>query len=188
MILAASENMGFNDFFFMQGRPGIFWAVQAGAFASFFVLWKHLGKNRDAVPRVKVTPVASWVPVVILAVVIAGLALISLFESGVGTMAGLLCAGGGAASVVWYALYRRGRTALGAWKRTPGRLLAAFDLDTLFLLAGIFFMWRLWRNSGSWKPPGLSGQSRRLQPPGGLRHDRGWLYADSAPSWTTYPS
>ncbi len=140
MILAASENMGFNDFFFMQGRPGIFWAVQAGAFASFFVLWKHLGKNRDAVPRVKVTPVASWVPVVILAVVIAGLALISLFESGVGTMAGLLCAGGGAASVVWYALYRRGRTAFGRMERTPGRLLAAFDLDTLFLLAGIFFM------------------------------------------------
>ncbi len=140
MILAASENMGFNDFFFMHGKPGIFWAVQVGALASLPVLWVHFGEKNKEVPRIRVTPVESWVPVIILGLVIAGLALISLFESGVGTLAGLLCAGGGAASVLWYAAYRRGRAAPGRMERTPRGLLAAFDLDTLFLLAGIFFM------------------------------------------------
>jgi len=140
MILAASENMGFNDFFFMLGKPGIFFAVQAGALASFGILWKHLGRNRDAVPRVRVTPVVSWIPVYILATVIAGLAVLSLYESGVGAAAGLLCALGGALSVAWYGIYRRGRSTPGAMERTPWKLVKAFDLDTLFLLGGIFFM------------------------------------------------
>lgn len=140
MILAASENMGFNDFFHMNGRPGIFWAVQAGALASFGVLWRFMGRNRDIVPRVRVTPVVSWVPVGILGAVIGGLALISLYESGVGLAAGLLCAGGGAASVIWYALYRRGKTFTESMERTPWKLVKAFDLDTLFLLGGVFFM------------------------------------------------
>ena len=142
MILAASEGMGFNDFFFMLGKPGIFWAVQAGAVASFGVLWRFLGRNRDAVARVRVTPVASWTPVWILGAVVAGLALLSLYESGVGAAAGALCAGGGAASVIWYWLFRRRKAAVfpGVLERTPWKLVKAFDLDTLFLLAGIFFM------------------------------------------------
>ncbi len=140
MILAASENMGFNDFFFMHGKPGIFWAVQAGAVASFGVLWRFIGRSRDAVPHVRITPVVSWAPVYILGVVIAGLALLSVFESGVGTAAGLLCAGGGAASVVWYAMYRSRKAVMGSMERTPWNLVKAFDLDTLFLLGGVFFM------------------------------------------------
>ncbi len=140
MILAASENMGFNDFFFMFGRPGIFFAVQAGALASFAILWKHIGRNRDAVSQVRVTPVASWTPVYILGAVIAGLVLLSFHESGVGTAAGILCAGGGAASVIWYGLHRKRRPSPGSMERTPWQLVKAFDLDTLFLLGGIFFM------------------------------------------------
>ncbi|MDO8598557.1 MAG: SLC13 family permease, partial [bacterium] len=39
MILGAFANLTFNDFFWYHGRPGIFFAVQVGAIASFAMLW-----------------------------------------------------------------------------------------------------------------------------------------------------
>ncbi len=142
MILAAAENMGFNDFFFMGGKPGIFWAVQAGAVASFFVLYHYLGRDRGAVPRVAIPQVASWVPAWILAAVIIGLAVISFISPGVHLTAGLLCMGGGLVSLVWYAVFRRKRGHLfdHCIERKTRHVVKAFDIDTLFLLAGIFFM------------------------------------------------
>jgi Na+/H+ antiporter NhaD/arsenite permease-like protein len=145
MILAASENMSFNDFFFMDGRPGIFWAVQIGAVASFFVLYYFLGRDRGEVPRVAIPEVASWTPAWILTGVIAGLAVLSLFFPGVGTEAGLLCLVGGLLTLGWHWIHQRrhppvptGEFEKGA--RRNGEILRDFDLDTLMLLAGIFFM------------------------------------------------
>ncbi len=142
MILAASENMSFNDFFFMHNRPGIFWAVQLGAAASFLVLYHFLGRDRGDVPRVAVPPVASWVPAWILAAVIAGLAVISFISPGVHLITGLMCIGGGFLSLLWYAVFRRrhGHRYENCVDRKTRSVVKAFDLDTLFLLAGIFFM------------------------------------------------
>lgn len=144
MILAASENMGFNDFFVMNGKPGIFWAVQLGAVASFFVLYHFLGKDSGSVPKIPIPKVASWVPAWILAAVIAGLAGISFISPGIHLTAGLLCIGGGLASLVWYSFFRRKRGHLpenvNCFTRKTRHVVKAFDLDTLFLLAGIFFM------------------------------------------------
>lgn len=145
MILAASENMGFNDFFFMQGKPGIFWAVQAGAILSFFVLYYFLGRDKGDVPSMRIRKVKSWVPAWILTFVIVGLAVLSLFFPGVGIEAGMLCLGGGILTLAWHALYRRGHPlvrgdALDYGKRRTRQILKEFDLDTLLLLAGIFFM------------------------------------------------
>ena len=142
MILAASENMGFNDFFVMNGKPGIFWAVQLGAVASFFILYHFLGRDKGDVPKVPIPPVASWIPAWILAGVIIGLAGISFFSPGIHLTAGLLCMGGGLLSLVWYAFFRRKRGHLfqNCVDRKTRHVVKAFDLDTLFLLAGIFFM------------------------------------------------
>ena len=152
MILAASENLGFNDFFFFRGKPGIFFAVQLGALASFFVLYRVMGRDKRSVAAPGVPPVSSWVPTILLIMVIVGLALISVFSSGVGTAAGLQCAAGGFLSVVWHAISRRKIWDIPALRlreaqdgprdgtRRSRDILGAFDLDTLFLLAGIFFM------------------------------------------------
>jgi Na+/H+ antiporter NhaD/arsenite permease-like protein len=145
MILAASENMDFNSFFFMNGRPGMFFAVQIGAVASFFVLRRLLKKDSRPLPKVTIPSVSSWFPAWILCGVILGLAVLSFFFPGVGIEAGLLCIGGGILAVSWHALYRRGH--LGAsssrgrhGERSSRAILREFDWDTLFLLAGIFFM------------------------------------------------
>ncbi|MEN8209489.1 MAG: SLC13 family permease [Candidatus Fermentibacteria bacterium] len=144
MILAAAENMDFNDFFFMNGRPGIFFAVQLGAIASFFVLRKFLKKDSRPLPEVTIPEVSSWFPAWILTGVILGLATLSFFFPGVGIEAGLLCIAGGGTAVLWHAYFRRksnGKRGRGEHgNRRAREILRGFDWDTLFLLAGIFFM------------------------------------------------
>ncbi|MBN1433931.1 anion permease, partial [Candidatus Fermentibacterales bacterium] len=160
MILAASENLGFNDFFFFRGRPGIFFAVELGAVASFFVLYRLMGRDRRSFRAPSIPPMTRgwWIPTALLGLVIAGLALIGFFTPGVGLASGLLCAVGGLLSVVWHRGNRRkfreipglsleeGVSGEGdegqerADRRRPREILSAFDWDTLLLLAGIFFM------------------------------------------------
>lgn len=156
MILAASENLGFNDFFFYGGRPGIFFAVQIGAVASFMVLYYFVGRNRRRVSTPEPPRVASWIPALILLFVISGLALMSVFHPGLGWGAGLLCAAAGVISIVWHAVERRdlvwrlpwiGRSRLISDSRADRSgcrrsrdIIKSFDRDTLLLLAGIFLM------------------------------------------------
>ncbi len=144
MILAASENMNFIDFFFMDGKPGIFFAVQAGAIVSFLILSRLLNKDKRALPKLTIPEVSSWFPAWILAGVILGLAVLSFFFHGVGIEAGLLCITGGAIAVVWHALFRRGflgnKGKVNHGNRPARVILREFDWDTLFLLGGIFFM------------------------------------------------
>lgn len=150
MILAAEEGLTFNDFFFMDGRPGIFFAVQCGAIASAFVLWRVFGTSRRSVSWQGSTRVTSWVPALILASVVAGLALSSFMSKGSsGLLSGLICAAGGVAALAWHTLSHRGflPTILRAADpddevsvRGSGRIIRGFDFDTILLLAGIFFM------------------------------------------------
>jgi len=145
MILAAAENMNFNDFFWMMGRPGIFFAIQVGAVVSFFYLHGLVKKDGRKLPEVAIPPVTSWFPAWVLGFVILGLAVFSFFFSGVGIQAGLLCAAGGLVAVVWHAFHRRRvpmvhRDGEEVDKRSSRSIVRGFDWDTLFLLAGIFFM------------------------------------------------
>lgn len=148
MILAAAEKLTFNDFFFMDGRPGIFFAVQCGAVASAFVLWRIFRRNRRVVAWHGATQVTSWVPVVIFVLTIVGLALAS-FSGSAGLLSGIICVVGGVIALVWHTLsyksvlppFLRSRVADEKGSvRSSWQIIKGFDLDTVLLLAGIFFM------------------------------------------------
>ena len=62
MILAGYLKLTFNDFFVYTGKPGIFFAVQAGAVAAGAVTVFLLRTHREAVAIVPVEKVRSWVP------------------------------------------------------------------------------------------------------------------------------
>ena len=145
MILAAAENMDFNDFFVMLGKPGIFFAVQLGALASFFILFRLLKRDARLLPAVACPRVSSWFSAWVLAFVILGLALLSFFITGVGIEAGLLCAAGGVVVTIQHSFHRRKHpvteTIGESIEKRPSRaIIKGFDWDTLFLLGGIFFM------------------------------------------------
>jgi Na+/H+ antiporter NhaD/arsenite permease-like protein len=91
MLLAGFAKMNFMDFFFYKGRPSIFFAVEIGAFFSFIVLYLLFRRHREKTQLIAIEKVKSWVPTVILVVLIVILALSSFFDTGFSYMAGIIC-------------------------------------------------------------------------------------------------
>jgi Na+/H+ antiporter NhaD/arsenite permease-like protein len=131
MILASHFKLNFNDFFWLHGRPGIFFAIQAGAVAGLAVLWLMFRRYRQPVVQVEPEKVRSWFPAIVLALMVAGLACASLVDPHFRWFGAFNCLTAGAVTLAW--LFLRDR-------QTAGRLLKALDLSTLLFLAGIFMM------------------------------------------------
>ena len=132
MILAGAMKMDFGDFFVYRGRPGIFFAVQAGAAASLAVLWFVFRRYRGAFRLESRTQALSWTPTALLALLIVGLSLSSWVDPDFRWFAGTLTLAAGAAGLAWNALRAR-------WLPT-GRLLRGLDWDTAAFLAGVFVL------------------------------------------------
>jgi len=140
MILAAARKMDFNDFFWMHGKPGIFFAVQAGALASYGILWLFYRKHREKAAVVREAKVETWVPTLILSAMIVGLALSGLFDPGFRWGAGAISMTAGLGAMLWQG--RRNRQEARA-------ILNRYDWDTTFFLAGIFVMVGMVERSGA---------------------------------------
>ncbi len=131
MILGGYTKMTFNDFFFYQGKPSIFFAVELGALVSFIVLYLFFKRYREPVASAKVEKVKTWTPTWILIILIVALALSSFFDPGFGFLAGILCMVAAIISISWYAFFEKGRV-------VP--LMKELDWRTTFFLCGIFIM------------------------------------------------
>ncbi|MBQ1739677.1 MAG: arsenic transporter, partial [Clostridiales bacterium] len=64
IMLAAADHMNFNDFFWMQGRPGMFFAVELGALLTIPIMMILFRKNREPVDSTEHTPVTDYVPTI----------------------------------------------------------------------------------------------------------------------------
>lgn len=138
MILAGFAGMSFNDFFWMQGRPGLFFAVQVGAAASVLALAALFRRYRDkpeGFPPVRVT---SWFPAGLLLGIVAALATLNLAGVRFPYKAGVTCMAAAAVGLLWF--YARNLRALGlaGMFSHARRKAAGFDWNTVFLLAGLF--------------------------------------------------
>lgn len=139
MLLASEYRMTFNDFFWFHGRPGIFFAVQAGAVPGFAVLWLVFRRYRNPVAELLVEPAKSWFPTVLLVLMAIGLALASVIDPGFLWFGGALCVGLGLVALVWI----RGCDRLAA-----AEVVRTFDWSTTFFLVGVFAMVRALENVG----------------------------------------
>ena len=131
MILAAHYKMNFNDFFWYRGRPGIFFAVQLGAVASFIVLWFIYRKYKQPTAELPREKARSWFPTIVLGLMIISLAAASFIDKRFVWFGGTTCLVAGAVSTVW--LYRRD-------KRSARAMLRSYDWSTTFFLMGVFTM------------------------------------------------
>jgi len=134
MLLANAEHMTFNDFFFMHGKPGIFFATQIGAVASFGALWMVFRPFKQPSGEVPETKVTSWVPTILMVCMLITLA------SPLGNWLDPKFAWfGGATTMFWgvvgtfWALRHHGR-------KTTWTLLKRFDFSSTFFLIGVFVM------------------------------------------------
>jgi Na+/H+ antiporter NhaD/arsenite permease-like protein len=131
MLLGGFAKMTFSDFFFYKGRPSIFFAVELGAAASFFVLYFIFRKHREKTEIIAVEKVKSWVPSVLLVLLIVTLATSSFFDKDFSYMAGMICMVFGIVSLLWGKFVDR-ISILTSVK--------SMDWDTTLFLMGIFVL------------------------------------------------
>ena len=131
IMLGDYAKMDFMSFFWMQGRPGIFFAVELGALATVPIMMILFRKFREPVESDGRTEVKDMVPTVLLLMMIATLIGASFIPNKPDITNGLICLS--YALVCMIANYAR--------NRKSDNLKAALmevDLQTLFLLLGLF--------------------------------------------------
>jgi Na+/H+ antiporter NhaD/arsenite permease-like protein len=105
MIFASHANLSFNDFFWFQGKPSIFFAMQLGMVAGLFVLYWFFHKQDHNIDRIAQIKVKSMFPLIALFAMIITLAMASAIPHGISL--GFICIFFGFASIVWLLMEHR---------------------------------------------------------------------------------
>ncbi len=137
IMLGSALDMSFLDFFWYQGRPSIFFAVELGAVIAAAIVWFLFRKEKGQVDKVAVlTPVTDYVPTVLLVGTIGLLACASFAPESWNLPAeinGLIACGMLVIGLVYNVIrYRKKDALVGPIK--------AIDFETLGLLVGLFMM------------------------------------------------
>jgi Na+/H+ antiporter NhaD/arsenite permease-like protein len=134
MIFAGFCGLNFNDFFVYNGKPSIFFIVEAGAIVScvFIYLLFRKYKQKEVIEEVA-TPI-SYVPLFLLILMVAGLALISFLEKGFSIKSGILCFTIGTLGLMWYAFFHKGSP------KEVYEILKKLDWEIVLFLIGIFIV------------------------------------------------
>ncbi len=129
IILATTAKMNFMEFFWLRGRPGIFFAVELGAVAATLLLWWLFRHLRQPIEFRQSTVVLTWVPTVFLVGLVVTLAVSSFIPGRPDYLVGAITLGFGLLAVLW-------NTAAG---RLPFSFMQ-LDWETFFFLVGIFVL------------------------------------------------
>ncbi len=141
IMLGAYAKMDFLSFFFMNGRPGIFWAVEFGALGTVLVMLILFRKEKEPVTAEGHTEVTGFFPTVALAGIVVLLIAASFIPNKPELTNGLICL---AVAVVCLVVN------LIKTHKTDGVLMAlkGVDYQTIALLAGMFVVIRGIQNVG----------------------------------------
>lgn len=131
MLLAGFAGMNFADFFFYQGRPSIFFAVEIGAAASFIILYLTFRRHKEKLQLIPIEKVKSWVPTILLVTMVFLLAASSFFNTGFPYRAGIICIFFGIISILWEKV---------VYKSSILKGIKRLDWNTTFFLMGIFIL------------------------------------------------
>lgn len=131
MIFASFAHFNFNDFFFYLGRPSIFFFIQSGLLAGCLFFWFYFKSVREKT-LVERTPVISFVPLVLLILMIVGLAGLSFLHIEWAYSSGSLVMILAVIALLWYKILQK-----KPWSEVAS-LLKSLDWETIFFLCGIF--------------------------------------------------
>lgn len=133
IMLAATAGMNFNDFFFMDGKPSIFFAVELGAVCTIPIMMLLFHKEKETVSSNEHTKVTDFVPTITMVghVVLLIIASFVPDEYKPEITNGIICLACGILTVVWELIKQ---------KNTDSMMhsLKSMDWDTMLLLAGLF--------------------------------------------------
>ena len=141
ILLGGFADMNFFDFFWMNGRPGIFWAVELGAVVSLIVLLFLFRKDKQPISAEVTTTVDDYFPSMLMIGTVLflicasfipqpdGGALLTLYNLRSGLICMALCVIGIVRDMI---KHRR--------KDMLFKVLEDLDRDTLLLLTGLFIV------------------------------------------------
>ena len=91
IMLGGYADMNFLEFLFMDGRPGIFWAVELGALCTIPVIMMIFRKNRQPVEVKELTPVEDFFPSILLVGTVVLLIVASFVPNTPAMINGIIC-------------------------------------------------------------------------------------------------
>lgn len=141
VLLGSQANMDFFDFFFYQGKIGLFFIVQIGFLIATFVLYKLLGKTKDKPIIENQTVVEDFFPSYLMVGVIVLLILASFLPNKPNETNGYICVG-----LMLIGAVRK--TIVSHDKKALLSTLKSVDYFTLLLLAGLFIVIQSLNNAG----------------------------------------
>lgn len=134
IMLGSALDLSFLEFFWYQGKPSIFFAVELGAVLSAFILMfifrKENGKIEGFNEKTKVT---DYVPTVLLVSALVLLILASLIPNNPDITNGLICCALLVVGITYKTVKERNLKSI-----VP--VLKGIDFETIFILLGLFLM------------------------------------------------
>ena len=141
ILLGGFADMNFMEFFWMDGRPGIFFGVELGAIASLLVLLFIFRKNTQPIDSKVETTVEDYFPSILMIATVVFLIIASFLpkpESGAlftiyELRSGIICVALCIIGIVRACIQRKNAEAVKL-------VLGEFDKDTVLLLFGLFIV------------------------------------------------
>ncbi len=132
IMLGAQANMDFLDFFWMDGKPGIFFAVELGALATVPIMMFLFRKDKQKVTSETQTEVRDFAPSVMMVLVVVLLIAASFIPNKPAVTNGVICVVCGLITLGIEAARGNGKVVKEAVK--------GLDVNTVLLLAGLFLI------------------------------------------------
>lgn len=131
ILLAGYAGMDFMDFFVTDGKPGMFWVVQAGAVATIPILFWIFRKEKNRIETTEITKVTDFMPTYALLATVISLVIASFIPNKPALTNGLIC-------VFFFIAVLRYEVGRDEPVATGHDAVLAIDFDTLLLLSGLF--------------------------------------------------
>ena len=133
ILLGGHMGLDFMDFFAFQGKPGMFWVVQAGALATVPVMLFLFRKETGKLHTSQLTPVSDYLPTWMLLGTVVALILASFIPGKPEITNGVIC-------MVIFGVGLIVEQMRGNDKNLAADVLKNIDYVTLLLLAGLFLV------------------------------------------------
>lgn len=133
IMLGDYAHMDFMDFFWMNGRPGIFFAVELGALATIPIMMILFRNSRDQISGVERIKVTDYLPTVMLLLMVAALITASFIPDAPEITNGIICCTLAVITIIIDTARDRNTEDTIASVRT-------LDFGTLGLLLGLFIV------------------------------------------------
>ena len=133
ILLAGHLDMNFFDFFFYQGKMGLFFIVQLGAIASTLMLLWVFRKEKQPVTALEKTVVTDYFPSVLLILMVLLLIVASFIPNTPRTINGIIC-------MTLFVVGMIRALVVKHDEKTVANAVREIDYVTLLLLSGLFIV------------------------------------------------